>query len=170
MATLLVVSASKHGSTSEIAQAIGDEVASHGVDVTVADVDNPPLNVEFDGYVLGSAVYAGHWVAELRRFIDDHHHLLSVRPLWLFSSGPLGDGPIPAEEPAEVAEFARSLGARDHRVFEGRLAQADLNLLERAAVRFVHAPYGDFRQWDEIHDWARGIATTLSNELVGRLQ
>jgi len=161
MSTLLVVSASKHGSTTQIAQAIGDEVGKHGVEVTVADIDDLPLLAEFDGYVLGSAVYAGHWVAELRRFVELHHHLLSQRPLWLFSSGPLGDDSLPAEEPTEVAEFAHWLGARDHRVFEGRLRQADLSLLERAAARFVHAPYGDFRQWDEIHDWALGIAETV---------
>jgi menaquinone-dependent protoporphyrinogen oxidase len=161
MSTLLVVSASKHGSTAEIAQAIGAEVAKHGVEVTVADIDDLPLLIDFDGYVLGSAVYAGHWVAELRRFVEVHHHLLSARPLWLFSSGPLGDSSIPAEEPAEVADFARSLGALDHRVFEGRLQHEALNLAERAVIRYMHAPYGDFRHWDEIHDWARGIAETV---------
>jgi len=167
MSTLLVVSASKHGSTDEIARAIGDEVAKHGVEVRVVDVSDVPDPIDFDGYVIGSAVYAGRWVGELRRFVEAHRPVLSTHPLWLFSSGPLGDGQT-GEEPAEVAEFAASLGAIDHRVFEGRLMRDELSLFERAAVRFVHAPYGDFRHWDEIQEWAAGVAEAVKADVPAR--
>lgn len=162
MTSILVLSASRHGATAEIAQAIADELAARGLEVTNARVDEvPPFPTDFDGFVLGSAVYAGHWVSELRHFVDEHRTLLSARPVWLFSSGPLGDMTDGVEEPGEVHRFAEELGAKGHKVFEGRLDRDDLNLVERAAVRFVHAPYGDFRDWEDIRTWADEIAAAF---------
>jgi hypothetical protein len=70
------------------------------------------------------------------------------------------------------AERAESVGgptviggnvhARDHRVFAGKLDKADLSIAERVAVRVVHAPYGDGREWGEIRSWAATIATELT--------
>lgn len=162
MTKIMVLAASKHGSTAQIAEAIGAELGSHGLEVVVADAHHPPLLMDADGYVLGSAVYAGHWVTELRHFVEQHHHLLASKPVWLFSSGPVSNEATGMTEPPEVPEFALALGARDHRVFEGRLDPADLNLMERAAVRFVHAKYGDYRDWSDIASWAAGIALSMS--------
>jgi menaquinone-dependent protoporphyrinogen oxidase len=47
---------------------------------------------------------------------------LAARPLWLFSVGPLGDPPKPQDpEPQELAAVVTATGAREHRVFTGRL-------------------------------------------------
>ena len=32
---------------------------------------------------------------------------------------------------------------------------------ERIVTRAVHAPEGDFRDWEDIRAWARGIAESL---------
>ena len=76
-------------------------------------------------------------------------------------SGPLGDPPEPQEDPVDVADLITAVSARDHHVFAGALDKADLNMIERAAIRAVHAPYGDFRDWDEIEAWADTIADEL---------
>jgi menaquinone-dependent protoporphyrinogen oxidase len=93
---------------------------------------------------------------------------LASVPVWLFSSGPVGShGGPPKDDPADRQkgdEIAVSVGARDHRVFAGKLDRKGLSLLERAAVRAVKASDGDFRDWDEIRTWAAGIATTLMAE------
>jgi menaquinone-dependent protoporphyrinogen oxidase len=181
MSSILVVSASRHGSTGQIAQAIADELATHGHEVRHVDVDDPVSLGEHDAFVLGSAVYAGHWVAHLRRFVEEHRHLLAAKPVWLFSSGPLGNGagdldPVGSAvstavtEPVEVEEYARALGARGHRLFRGRLDDHDLNLFERAAVHFVHAPSGDFRDWPEIREWAAEIAEEMRDGRADRAQ
>lgn len=162
MTTVLVLSASRHGSTAQIGTAIADELTTRGIEVVHADVSEvPPFPTDFDGFVLGSAVYAGHWVAEMRHFIEEHRTLLAAKPTWLFSSGPLGDMTDGVEEPHEVLKFVELLGARGHHVFEGRLDRDDLSLVERAAVRFVHAPYGDFRDWADIRTWADEVAAAF---------
>jgi menaquinone-dependent protoporphyrinogen oxidase len=37
-----------------------------------------------------------------------------------------------------------------------------LSFPERAIVGALRAPYGDFRNWDEIRNWAEEIAESLS--------
>ena len=57
----------------------------------------PPEQVEgidsFDAVVLGSAVYAGHWLKPARGLVERSRDALAARPVWLFSSGPIGDPP-----------------------------------------------------------------------------
>jgi menaquinone-dependent protoporphyrinogen oxidase len=55
----------------------------------------------------------------------------------------------------------------DQRVFAGRLTQSQLSSPERLVVEAVRAPYGDFRRWDEIMDWAVEIARYLRGESMG---
>ena len=51
--------------------------------------------------------------------------------------------------------------ARGHRIFAGRLAKDELGFGERALVKMARAPYGDYRDWPEIAEWAREIAGSL---------
>jgi menaquinone-dependent protoporphyrinogen oxidase len=59
-------------------------------------------------------------------------------------------------------------GALGHCVFAGRLVRAKLGVLERATVRAVHAPEGDYRQWDAIRAFADEIAKQLGASSAGR--
>jgi menaquinone-dependent protoporphyrinogen oxidase len=87
---------------------------------------------------------------------------LSAVPVWLFSSGPLGsDGPDVSGEPRSLPQLMAATYAREHRTFHGRLDPDDLGLGERIAVKFVHAPTGDFRDWEAVRAWAREIGAGL---------
>ena len=86
---------------------------------------------------------------------------LADRPVWLFSSGPVGDPPKPDEDPVDVAELLTATRAREHRVFAGRLVRRRLRFPERAVVSALRVPDGDFRDWSEISRWAAGIADAL---------
>lgn len=163
---VLVVHASKHGSTVGIAQTIAARLVERGHAVTVFDaeaaddLDRVDLR-SCDAVVLGSAVYAGHWLKPARRFVDHHLTLLQDRPVWLFSSGPLGDVPPAEGDPIEVARIERLIAARAHRTFPGALDRDDLSRAERAVVKVVKAPYGDFRDVAAARDWADDIANAL---------
>lgn len=162
---VLVSVESKHGSTEEIAAAIVAELLSAGLDVDAIE----PLRVgSLDGYdavVLGSAVYMGRWMPSVKRFVDNHNDELRARAVWLFSSGPVGDPPMPDEDPAGAALLTK-LGAREFRVFAGRLDPRKLGLAERLAVKSVHAPEGDFRDWEAIRSWARSVALALKQAVA----
>jgi menaquinone-dependent protoporphyrinogen oxidase len=65
----------------------------------------------YDAVVLGSAVYAGHRLKPARKLVDRCGAALAARPVWLFSSGPVGDPPKPEEDPdwAEITGWAAGI-------------------------------------------------------------
>src|SRR5688572_14150464 len=88
----LVAYASKHGSTTEIAEVIGKELRKRGYQVEVKPADEVGDPAWYDGFVIGSALYAGGWLKPAAQFLRANQALLATRPVWLFSSGPTGEG------------------------------------------------------------------------------
>lgn len=159
---ILVVVAGKHGSTRQIAEVIGEELREFGHGVQVRNAGDTDSVEGYDAAVIGSAIYMGNWVAEARRFVEKNQAKLSAMPVWLFSSGPLGqDNPQPAGDFAHLQELLRMTQARDHRTFVGKLDKSGLGLGERLAVKMVKAPEGDFRNWEAIRGWAREIGSAV---------
>lgn len=158
---VLVAVASRHGSTAEIATKIGETLTSAGIDVDVRLPDEVASVLPYDGVVLGSGVYAGRWLASAKAFVDREADDLTSRPVWLFSSGPVGDPAKPAPDPVDVDAVRKRTNALDHRVFAGKLDRQILGFGERAIVLAVHAAEGDFRSWEAVSDWAAGIAREL---------
>ena len=65
---VLVTVASKHGSTAEIGTAIAGILAEAGhkvLEQRPEDADDPS---KFDAGVMGSGVYAGHWLLEAKAY------------------------------------------------------------------------------------------------------
>jgi menaquinone-dependent protoporphyrinogen IX oxidase len=166
---VLIVVASKHGATADIAtalaRALADSAAGRAVGLGAVSVpiEQRPDPEPYDAVVLGSAVYLGRWLEPARHYAAEHVATLRARAVWLFSSGPVGEPPFPAEEPHDVAPLAESIGARGHRIFPGRLEKSRLTFGERAMVTAMRAPIGDFRDWDAVLTWGDEIAA----EVVG---
>jgi menaquinone-dependent protoporphyrinogen oxidase len=162
--TVLVTAASRHNSTQEIAQAIAAGLCERGVDAQARPLESLTTLDAYNVVVLGSAIYAGRWLGEARRFAQLHASKLSAIPVWLFSSGPVGppSHPLPAGEAADVPVMVRLTRARGHRTFAGRLDMHELHFAERAIARTIHAPDGDRRDWDAIDVYAGEIAEALS--------
>lgn len=166
---VLVEVASRHGSTQEMAYAIAGELRANGCEASVYTV-NPDIDLNpYDAVILGSAIYMGKWLPEAQAFVNRNASRLQSKPVWLFSSGPLGTpDPKPVEELADLPALLEATGARDHQVFVGKLDKRQLGVGERLAVKLVKAPEGDFRDWDAIREWAQGIAATLAREVPSR--
>ena len=163
---VLVTAASEHGATGEIAEAIGEALRGRGLDATVVAPDDVDGVEGYDAVVLGSAVYSGRWLPPARALVDRCGAGLARRPVWLFSSGPVGDPSRTlvrkmAEDPVDLAPIREATGARAHRMFAGRLERRHLGLAQRAALSVFRGLEGDFRDWDEIRRWASGIADDL---------
>jgi menaquinone-dependent protoporphyrinogen oxidase len=158
---VLVTAATRHGATGEIARAIAETLRDQGLDPTVLEPDQVDVVDGHEAVVLGSAVYAGHWLKPARELVARCGAALAERPVWLFSSGPVGDPPKPEEDPVDVAEILAVTRAREHRLFPGKLVRKQLAFPERAIVSALRVPEGDFRDWAAIGGWAAGIATAL---------
>ena len=162
---ILVVVASRHGSTLELAQAMGQALQDHAVTTQIRGADDVPESgvgsvEEFDGVLLGSALYSQRWLEAATRFARDRSQSLQARPVWLFSSGAVGN-PGLHEGPQELDELRRLTGAREHRLFPGRLDENDLDVEERRVVEELGAAGGDYRDWAAVRSWAAQIAEAL---------
>jgi menaquinone-dependent protoporphyrinogen oxidase len=160
---VLVAAASRHGSTLEIAQAIGRTLSARGLDVLTLPAEEVDAVDGFDAAVLGSAVYYGHWLEPARDLAEAHAAALAGRPVWLFSSGPLGDPDhrLPPDDALDVSAQAEAVLPVEHRIFAGKLDRQALAFREKAMVAALKAPVGDFRDWEAIEAFAHSIADRL---------
>jgi menaquinone-dependent protoporphyrinogen oxidase len=167
VARVLVSAASRHGATAEIAQAIGQALSEQGLTVAVI----PPGDVRsvdgYDAVIIGSAVYMGHWLDPAKDFVNRFGDALTGRPVWLFSSGPVGKPSSKLaqsmdQDPVDLPGIVDATRARDHRRFAGRLDRKHLSLPQRAPLLVFRGLDGDFRDWAGIRQWADGIARQLA--------
>ena len=171
---ILVAYASKLGSTEGIAERLAERLTAAGLDAELRPARAVADLIGYDAYVIGSAAYMGHWQAEAVELVRRGLAVLAGRPVWLFSSGPLGHEPTDAQGrdlraasvPTEIPEFLDAIHPRDHRVFFGSLDPDRLGFRDQL-IRMMPAgrallPEGDFRDWSEIELWADGIAGSLT--------
>jgi menaquinone-dependent protoporphyrinogen oxidase len=142
---------------------IGGTLKERGVPVEVARLEDVVTVYPYTALVLGSAVYRGSWLRPALTFLDEHRAVLGTRPTWLFSSGPTGLATQVAVPPFDGGDLVQLVAAREHRLFGGRLlAPANLGPVERVLVGALRVPSGDFREWDDVTDWATAIARALA--------
>lgn len=166
---VLVAYATKYGATAGIAEKIGETLRGAGLQAEVLPVEQVHDLGPYGAVVLGSAVYAGRWRREAAAFLKAHEDALAQRPVWLFSSGPLGEGdPVQLMKgwrfPEDLQPIADRIGPRDIAFFHGALDMEKLSLGERLLLRAMKAPTGDYRDWNAIASWATAIAEALKAE------
>jgi menaquinone-dependent protoporphyrinogen oxidase len=165
---ILIAYATKYGATAGIAHKIAETLGKAGFQADVAAVAHAADPSGYAAVVLGSAVYVGQWRKEAAEFLTAHEEALARRPVWLFSSGPTGEG-----DPADLMKgwcFPEKLQPAADRIhplgiaiFHGALEEGKLNFAEKLAIKMVKAPLGDFRKWEAVTAWAKGIASQLQN-------
>lgn len=173
---VVVVHASRYGSTREIAEFIAEKLRQRGLAAEARSVEVVPNPADYDAVVMGSAVYMGHWMDEATDFVRQCQKVLSERPVWLLSSGPLGlgQGITSVNNPKlvlkEIAELKEAIHPRGHQVFFGALNPGKLGFKHRALRKLPAAramlPEGDFRDWNDIASWADSIADALQSLTV----
>jgi menaquinone-dependent protoporphyrinogen oxidase len=164
---VLITAASMHGATGEIATALGEEMSEQGLAVTVIPPEEVTDIESYDAVIIGSAVYTGHWLAPAKDLVSRYRAALASRPVWLFSSGPVGNpsgklSKAMRKDPVDVAGLRTATRARDHVMFDGKLDPKRLSLPQHAALLIFRRLNGDFRDWSAIREWGRSIARELT--------
>jgi menaquinone-dependent protoporphyrinogen oxidase len=172
---VLIAYASRHGATAGIADRIAARLGDLGLDAESHEVKEVEDVDGYDAFVIGSAAYMFHWLKEATVFAKRHHAVVAARPVWLFSSGPVGTDLVDKEgndvletsRPKEFVELEPILHPRDMRVFFGAWdPDAPSKGMAERVFRMMPVskevlPAGDFRDWDAIDAWAEEIAAEL---------
>lgn len=165
---VLVTAASEQGSTFEIAETIGRVLRERGFDSTVSRPEQVDDVTTYDAVVIGSAIYTGHWLEPANDFARRFAHELTQKPVWLFSSGPVGDPHRKlvqkmTADPLELPSLLAETHAREHRILAGKLVGDHLGRAQRLSLLLFRGMQGDWRDWAEIERYASAIADELDD-------
>lgn len=166
---VLVTTASKHGSTREIGEVIGERIADDGHDVLariVEEVGDADL-VQAGAVVLGAATYGARLLSAGTSFAHRLAHEFGG-PVWLFGVGlkNLSKDPLRASMTAPTSTGFR---AGRYPIFGGVVDNASLSTAERALIGAVGAGGRDLRDLELVGAWA-GLVSAQLTEAEQRAQ
>ena len=153
---VLIVYASKKGSTREVAQAIADRLEVDGLRTVVQPASDRVDLGAFDAVVIGGALYMGRWHRDARRFLHRHRRVLGTMPVAVYAMGPttMADHAVASSlgQLERGLASAREVSPVAVGVFGGVVDPA------RLRFPFNRMPPSDARDWDAISAWADELA------------
>jgi menaquinone-dependent protoporphyrinogen oxidase len=164
MNKILVAYATRAGSTSEVAETIGQTLNASGATVDVRPVKKLEGLQGYEAVVVGSAIRMGQWLPEAVQFVKTHQAALSTIPTAYFVvSGFLReDTPEKRDEVRAFLDPVRQiLEPKSIGLFAGKMDYSKLSWLDRTIAKAVKSVEGDWRNWDAIRAWAKELSPTL---------
>ena len=154
--SVLVAYGTKHGSTREVADAVAETLAEHGLDVDTLPAARVDDLSPYAGVVVGGAIYMGRWHPDAVGFLEKHRKALAVMPVAVFGMGPrtLEEHAV-AESRAQLAKALEKVPDVDPyavAVFGGAVDPRTLRF------PFSRIPASDARDWNAIRAWASEIS------------
>jgi menaquinone-dependent protoporphyrinogen oxidase len=167
---ILVVYASRAGSTQGVAEAIGKTLVENGAQVDVLSMQAVQDLSAYRAVVAGSAIQGGQWLPEAMQFMRTHRAALTQKPFAAFLvcmtlAMPKGD------YREHVATWLEPVRALVKPVSEGLFAGAlDIGkvpsfgdkLKFRLSVILGVWAEGDHRDWNAIRAWATELKPLLA--------
>lgn len=163
-ASVLVCYASRYGSTREIAECITEVLRASGIHVDCIPAGRDIRPEGYDAVVLGSPLYMGKWLAEIRELVSRERGALGRIPVAVFSVG--YSFREPSDQVLQSGEDALSdvrlyIIPRDSAFFPGRVEPDRLNPSDRAILTLAGITVGDFRDMEMVRSWARTLPGIL---------
>lgn len=158
---VLVLTASRHGSTTEIGTTVADQLRLAGLSVLcrgVEAVGDADL-VLADAVVLGSPAYGSRLLASGSAMADRLHHEFPG-PVWLFAVG-LEDLTRDVVSPAVTRPTTGGYRSGRYPVFGGVVRTDRLSPSERAMFGVMGGEARDLRDDDVVAAWAYEVARRL---------
>jgi menaquinone-dependent protoporphyrinogen oxidase len=168
MPNILVAYASKTGSTTEVAQTIGDIFREDDVTVDVRPVKEIKDISPYQAVVLGTAIRMGKPMPEAVKFIQKHRDTLNQMPVACFSMGITLRDNTPENREKAMSYLTPLLSQIDQpvgvEVFAGKVDYRKLSWFWRTMASYDNSGEmreGDWRDWDAIRAWALEIRPLL---------
>ena len=174
---VLVAYETGHGSTEEIAQAMGEAVRECGAEAEVIRCREVPGVAGYDAVIVGSPVWGGNWLRPARKFVKRFEDALAQRPVAYFHvSGAAGQ----ADQRDEIVQimdghlpkYAPSVKPVDVAAFGGVVDYSKYNWGLRVIMKGIVGRAGgptsgrhDMRDWDAIRAWARKMCRMFGERI-----
>jgi menaquinone-dependent protoporphyrinogen oxidase len=160
MTRTLLAYASKHGSTEEVARAIGAQLHAAGHDVDIRDAAGVTDVEPYEAVVLGGSLYMGRWHVDACEFLRRYRSAVEDRQLAVFALGPR------TLEESDVAGSRRQLdNALERLDVQPRFVAVFGGVVEPEKLRFPlnRMARSDARDWAAIEAWADEVGARSSD-------
>jgi len=162
---VLVVYATRHGSTQEVAEAVAEGLRECGWQAECKPAKEVETLEGHDAVVLGTAIYMFHLHKDAKRFLARHREALERRPVAIFAMGPFHDEEkewrqVRGQLDAELAKFPW-LHPVAHEIFGGKFDPTTLRFPYKYFPPLRKMPASDIRDWAAIRGWARELTEKL---------
>ena len=161
---VLIAYGSKHGSTRETSEAIGQMLRDRGFEVDVVAAGEVASLGGYDGVVVGGAIYTGRWHADSRGFIKRFGSELAELPVAIFAMGPKTLEPDDVASAREALDLALrrlpEVGAKPTAIFGGVIDPTKLHF------PFNRLEPSDARDWDAIRQFAADAAERMRERVA----
>ena len=162
---LLIVYATRAGSTAEVADFVGKAMAKNGFDVDITPANEVKDLSKYTAVILASGVRAGKVYPEILRFAKQNHARLKQIPTaCIILCMVLQDPTLENKKAAEsyAAPLKQEISPVDIGLFAGKMDYAKLGFVSRMIIKhMVKTPEGDFRDWKAIEAWAESLKQKL---------
>ena len=127
---------------------------------------------DYSAVILGSEVYGTKWLLDAGRFLDIESMGLNLKSTWTFSVGKVraskGSKWVKdrGRESHDIGNtIAKKLPkVKDYHLFTDKDNGSEISGPMRSLLSCLGRRFGDFRDWDEIDEWADVIAKELKLE------
>jgi menaquinone-dependent protoporphyrinogen oxidase len=172
---ILVAYDTIHGSTAEVAKEIGTALCNRGFQVDVRFVGNVTSLDDYDGVIIGSALYEFRWLPDATAFLKNNTAALSAMPVAYFIVGASLFQDTPENRDAAKKSFIDPVLAEYPDIkplsiglFGGAVdfKKEQYNLFEKFVLRILGLIVGfkdsaDWRNWEYINSWANEVGDKL---------
>lgn len=162
---ILVVYATRSGSTAEVAETIAEEFRKNGATVDVFNAKDKPTVKGYSAVVIGSSIRFSSWLPEAVNFIKLNKEYLDNVPVAYFNCG-IFIVQEDSTKQAEVKKYNNSAKAivkpLAEMSFAGNIDMKKLGFVDRNITKAIGISDGDKRDFASIRQWAQELYPQLS--------
>jgi menaquinone-dependent protoporphyrinogen oxidase len=165
MKKILITSATRAGSTVEVATHVAEVLRAEGASVDVQPVKTVHDVKGYDAVIRGLAIRMGNVLPEAVAFVKAHRDSLSRMPtVYFLVSGFLReDTPEMRQKVLAFLDPVRAiLEPMSIGLFAGKMDYRKLSWLDRTIARAIGSSEGDWRNWEAIRGWAHDLLPILA--------
>ncbi|WJI09274.1 nitric oxide synthase [Methanobacterium sp. CWC-01] len=175
----LIVYGTRYGTATEIAEEIGRVIKNEGIEVDVKDARSLK-NIDLSLYqlvVVGSGIKMGKWTKKSLKFLQENKEALATRKVAIFvTCGAANEEKNRAEGQEKYLDQVAEKNLINEPVATGLFGSkfdphAKHGLMYKFTMNFIKKDLEkqgidtsqpiDYRDWDEIRAWARGLADMI---------